>query len=154
MGRAFACGGGGVDATIDVDEGALLAFLHGRGGVPKFFDASAHMLGDVGGVRLTFTDACARDGTIFVTAAAEACPNAVDDGEVVGCAFGTWLPSTGDVVGAGRWRLDAIVDEGGARWVGKPEGLALHPHDATRAWIVVDKDDPSQPAELLTLALD
>lgn len=148
-------GGGGVDATVDVDEGAFLAFLHQRGGVPKLLDARPHTLGEVGGVRLTFTDACARDGTIFVTAAAEACPNAVDDGEVVGCAFGSWLPSgSGDGDGTGRWILEPILDESGARWVGKPEGLALHPHDATRAWIVVDKDDPSQPAELLTLALD
>lgn len=141
-------GGGALDATIDVDEEAFLAFLHGVAQrPPPLLDVRAHVLGEVNGVRLTFTDACARDGKIFVTAAAEACPNAVDDGEVVGCAFGVWQQREE------RWQLDAIRDEGGARWIGKPEGLALHPTDPTRAWIVVDKDEPSAPAELLTLTL-
>lgn len=143
-------GGGAIDATIDVDERAFLAYLHG-GAVPPLHDARAHVLGDVGGVRLTFTDACSRGDQIFVTAAAEACPNAIDDGEVVGCAFG-W--SSGASGASGAWVFRDILDEGGARWIGKPEGLALHPTDLTRAWIVVDKDDPSVPAELLTLTLD
>jgi hypothetical protein len=141
-------GAGAVDATIDVEAAAFLAYLHSKGGVPALLDVRVHSLGEVKGVRLTFTDACARGDTIFVTAAAEACPNAVDDGEVVGCAFGTWLAPSA------QWQLDPILDEGGKPWVGKPEGLALHPSDPARAWIVVDKDDASQPAELLTLTLD
>jgi hypothetical protein len=36
--------------------------------------------------------------------------------------------------------------------VDKAEGLAVAP-DGARAWVVVDKDDPSVPSELLELAL-
>ena len=132
-------GGGGVDATIDVDEAALLSFFLGTGPVPHLNEVRAHVLGDVDGVRLTFTDACTRGARVFVTAAAEASPNAVDDGAVVGCALGYWDNDA--------WTLGPIFDESGARWVGKPEGLALDPDDETRAWIVVDRDDPHAPAE-------
>lgn len=138
-------GAGGVDATIDLDEAALLAFLLAGGPVPAVLESLAHALGDIEGVRLTFTDACARDGRVFITAAAEASPNAIDDGVVVGCALGVWE--------SGRFDLRPILDERGARWVGKPEGLALDAKNEQRAWIVVDKDDPSAPAELLTLEL-
>ncbi|MDQ2638966.1 MAG: hypothetical protein M3Y79_00050 [Pseudomonadota bacterium] len=143
-------GKGGVDATVDIDEAALLAFLTRRGGVPALLDVRAHVLGEIGGVRLTFTDACCGPGPrgaerLLVTCAAEASPNAVDDGEVVGAALGAW---DGE-----RWQLEPILDERGERWVGKPEGLALDKSDAARAWIIVDKDDHTQPAELLTLSL-
>ena len=136
-------GAGGVDATIDVFESALLAFLWGTGDVPVLLDARMHTLGDVGGVRLSFTDACAGGGRLWVTAAAEASPNAIDDGVVVGCGLGVW--------NGARFDVRPIIDEHGQRWLGKPEGLALDDQDPHRAWIVVDQDDESAPAELLTL---
>lgn len=141
-------GTGARDATIDVEESALLAFLMGTGPVPALHDVRAHVLGDVKGVRLTFTDACSdAAGNRVITCAAEASPNAVDDGEVVGAALGRWDAR------AQRWQLEDIFDVDGERWVGKPEGLALDADDPKRAWIVVDKDDHAQPAELLTLSL-
>ena len=144
-------GAGGVDATFDVDARALLAFLAApdatRGPPPPIVDARRWDLGRVQGVRLTFTDACAVRGPdggahVAVTVAAEDSPNAVDDGVVVGCALG--------LLGE---PLAPIVDEAGAPFVGKPEGLAFDPDDPTRAWIVLDKDDPDVPCELLTLAV-
>jgi hypothetical protein len=137
-------GAGCVDAVVGVDADAFRAFVvEGAPDPPAVLSVERHELGVVEGVRLTFTDACARaDGAVVVCAAAEASPNAVDDGTVFGCALGV----------LGR-TLGPILDESGARYTGKPEGLALDPRDPSRAWIVVDPDDPAMPALLLTLAL-
>ncbi|HEY4223521.1 MAG TPA: hypothetical protein VGO62_19320 [Myxococcota bacterium] len=141
-------GVGAVNAVFALDTRAFLAFLHG-GQAPAILDAREFHLGTVpspfgtDNVALTFTDAFAHDGRVLVVAAAEASPNAVDDGEIVGCAFG--------VLGAD---LAPILDESGAIYVGKPEGLAVDEHDPTRGYLVVDKDDPSVAAELLTIRID
>lgn len=137
---------GAVDATFDVDARALLAHLEGKGPLPPFLDARHWDLGSIQGVRLTFTDASAHGGQIYVVAAAEASPNAWDDGVVVGGSFG--------VLGA---PLSPILDEDGVPFVGKPEGLALDVDEGglpRRGWIVLDKDDPHAPAELCTIALE
>jgi hypothetical protein len=136
-------GAGGVNATFDLDSKALLAHARGRGPLPSLERAQRWELGAVDGVRLTFTDAVAVGDEVWVTAAAEASPNAIDDGVVVACALGV----------LGR-PLSPILDENGRPFVGKPEGLAVDPVDPRRAWIVLDKDDPHAPAELLTLAID
>jgi hypothetical protein len=138
-------GKGGVDATFAFDAKAFRAFLDDpTRPAPPVTAAKRWDLGavDVDGksVRLTFTDACAFDGDTWVVAAAEDSPNAVDDGVVVGCALG----KLGTPLGP-------ILDESGARFVGKPEGLAIESRD--RAWIVVDKDDHHAPCELLEIRL-
>jgi hypothetical protein len=94
------------------------------------------------GVKLTFTDACAVGDDIVVIAAAEDSPNAVDDGAIVGCAFG--------VLGGA---LAPITDIDGSVFVGKPEGVAIDPLDRAHGWLVVDKDDATAPAELLEIAV-
>jgi hypothetical protein len=110
-------------------------------GVCRAFD-----LGVVDGVRLTFTDATrARDGRLVVLAAAEASPNAVDDGEVVGTAIG--------VFGGDTPTMYELLDEHGQPLRDKVEGIALDVQDADVAWVVVDKDDPHAPAELLRVHL-
>lgn len=143
-------GRGGVDATFDLDARALLAHLEGSGPLPPFLAARRWDLGTVATgegarVRLTFTDACTWRGRICVVAAAEASPNAWDDGEVVGAAFGVL-----DEDGA---RLTPLLDERGEPFVGKPEGLALD--DAgEQGFIILDPDDPTAPAELCTIVVD
>lgn len=143
-------GRGGVDATFDLDARALLAHLEGSGPLPPFLAARRWDLGTVSTnegarVRLTFTDACTWRGRVYVVAAAEASPNAWDDGEVVGAAFGVL-----DEDGA---RLLPILDEQGAPFVGKPEGLALD-DDGEQGFIILDPDDPAAPAELCTIVVD
>ena len=73
--------------------------------------------------------------------------NTYDDGVVKGCALGV----LGD---DGRVRqLVPLVDEAGRPLTDKVEGIAIDPHDPTRALVVVDKDDPTAPAELLVVRL-
>jgi hypothetical protein len=119
---------------------ATRAFL--AGGVAPGFAVDRYDLGAVAGVALGFTDAAAGGDRVFYLAAGEASANAVDDGAIAGSQLG--------VIAGGEVRAAALVD-GGAPL--KAEGLALDPTDPTRAWVVVDPDDPEAPATLLELAL-
>ncbi len=53
---------------------------------------------------------------------------------------------------AARWA--PITDWRGGPLRVKAEGLALHPTDPDRAWVVLDCDGPAVAAELLDVALD
>jgi hypothetical protein len=140
-----------VDAMIDVSLADFVAHIaepsSSSSPPPQPGVCRAFNLGIVDGVRLTLTDATrARDGRLVVLAAAEASPNAVDDGEVVGTAVGVFNTDEAPTI-------YALLDEHGAPLRDKVEGIALDPHDADVAWVVVDKDDPHAPAELLRVDL-
>lgn len=139
--------GDAVDATARVDARALLAYLHGDGGCPALREVVQWDLGvSADDVRLTFTDG-ARDarGLAFL-ACAEASPDATRDGPVSGVCIGRLDDRTRTCA------LAEVVDERGAPLVDKAEGLSLD-DDGARAWVVVDKDDPTLPSELLELSL-
>ena len=53
---------------------------------------------------------------------------------------------------AGEFDL-MIEDEAGNPLTDKAEGLAFDSDNPRRAWLVVDRDDPAVPAELLELRL-
>lgn len=135
-----------IDATCELPIDSLLAWLDDpRASAPPRPERITRWdLGAIDGVRLTFTDACAGRGGIAFLAAAEASPNAIDDGEVRGVAIG-WIPE--EAGAEARWGL---VREHGTPFLGKCEGLALA--GAGRALAVVDRDDPRAPTELLELA--
>jgi hypothetical protein len=139
-----------VDAVGEVSFGALLAHLRDPlvHAAPPLQKVRSYDLGrDGAGTRLTFTDATRHpDGRTLFLAAAEASPNAIDDGEVTSTAIGELLDD-------GSIRLQPILDERGAPLVDKVEGLAIDPEDPRRAWVVVDKDDATAPAELLQVRL-
>ena len=135
-----------VDAVAALSLAALLAHVDG-GAVPAIEQVTALALGEMGGVRLTLTDLCARRGALYFLASAEASPNAIDDGVVVGTAVGRvegssacWVP---------------IVDEAGAPSTAKVEGLAWASPtgEGSRVLAVVDRDDPDAASELLTIEL-
>lgn len=136
-----------IDATADVPIDALLASLRGEPVTLSLERVRPYALGAIDGVRLTFTDAWS-DGRepLWFLAAAEASPDTYSDGEVKGSAIG-WI----DADGSGHWC--AIRDERGALFCDKAEGLALDPSDPSRAWLVIDKDDPDAPCELCELRL-
>ena len=94
-------------------------------------------LGRVGDIALGFTDACGIEDGIVFTAAAEASPNAIDDGRVLASVVG--------VLDAGGVRTAPLVLDG------KPEGIALRGLD--HAWITVDPDDPDVPTTLYEVAI-
>jgi hypothetical protein len=131
-----------VDALIRLPLEALLAHLSG-GELPVLGPVTAVALGEIGGVRLTLTDLCARSGALWFLGSAEASPNAIDDGVVVGSVIGRL---DGAVP---RWAT--LLDEGGAPSTAKIEGLAWADPMGTgdEALVVVDRDDPDVPSELL-----
>lgn len=139
-----------VDATGRVDRRALLEHLAG-GPPPELRAVEQWDLGCVGPTRLGYTDAAAGpDGRLFYLAAAEASPDTFDDGPVEGTVLGVIDAFLGLV----RGRHAPLVDAAGAPVPVKAEGLALDPHDAGRAWLVVDEDDPAAAAALLEVRLE
>ena len=140
--------GPSVDATCDVPFAALLAHLRDPAArtAPAPQNVTHHDLGALGGVRLAFTDASAAGAGILFLAAAEASPNALEDGEVTGTALGLLRPDGTRVVAP-------LHDEAGRPLREKAEGLAVDPDEPERAFVVVDRDDPDVPADLLLVEL-
>lgn len=118
----------------------LRALLEG-GDAPTIRAIDRYDLGRIGGSPLGFTDAAVRDGRVFYVAAAEASPDAIDDGAVLGSQLG-------------------VIDEAGVRAAplvgldGRPvkvEGLAFV---GDRIVVTLDPDDPAQPTPLCEVQLD
>jgi hypothetical protein len=133
-----------VDATCELDLADLLRYLEGGDALapPPVRDVVQYDLGTVNGVRLTFTDAAALGEDTLFLAAAEDSPDTVRDGPVVGVAVGVIREATGEAC----WTL--LLDQDGQAFTGKAEGLATDALDPRTIHLVVDRDDPSVPAEL------
>jgi hypothetical protein len=110
---------------------------------------SAASSGIDGSVRLTFTDAVHAEGALWYCAAAEASPNAVDDGPVVGAAIGCLpAPEAGGVFPNRCGRYALLTDEQGAPLTQKVEGIAPGVRPGTFL-CVVDDDRPTAASEIL-----
>jgi hypothetical protein len=131
-----------IDAVVRVDLGALRAHLGGAGPVPELGRVEAFDLGTASGFRLTFTDATATGTHLLYLAAAEASPDATQDGPVAGVALG--------VLGEDL-RHTILQDERGAPLLDKLEGIAAGEDGLVYA--VADKDDPNLPCELLEIVV-
>jgi hypothetical protein len=125
-------------AIVRFDRMELARWLEGEGPVPEVMGSARYDLGESGGVRLGFTDAVEAGGRVFYLAAAEAAPNAIDDGVVLGSQLG--------VIDGDRVRAASLS-------IGKTEGLAFDPANARRAWVVGDPDDVEQPTRLYEIEL-
>lgn len=138
--------GEAVDATARVDAKSLFVYLRAAGPCPALRDITQWDLGTTAsGVRLTFTDgARAANGLAFL-ACAEDCPDATRDGPVSGVCIGRLDD------GAEKCEIADVLGEDGAPLLDKAEGLAFV--DSRRAYVVIDKDDPALPSELLELEL-
>jgi len=128
-------------AVVKFDRAAFAAWLAGIAAVPAVASSVAYDLGHVDGVALGFTDAIAVGPRVFYLAAAEASPNAIDDGHVLGSQLGV---IRNDV------RATALSHDNAPL---KAEGLAFDPADPRRAWVAIDPDDISRPAQLLEIEL-
>jgi hypothetical protein len=133
-----------VDATCDVPWAGFLAHLADPNNVdpPLPQDVVQYDLGSIDGVRLTFTDAVLHDGAVLFCAAAEASPDAVEDGPVSGSALGV-------VRGGTLTRTMPLLDADGTPLRDKVEGIAVDPADARRLWLVADHDDVDRASDLL-----
>jgi len=138
------------DATCEVDLAAFLEHLDHGGPLPELEEIVAYDLGDVRGVKLTFTDATPiADGRDVFVACAEDSPDTYADGEVVGCSVG--------VIDGDDVRIVPVVDRRGKAPVHttlKMEGIEPIPGDPRRFWTVVDDDDTSTPALLCVVRID
>jgi hypothetical protein len=131
-----------VNATCDLPLEELLGHI----GAPERFppptplDVTQFDLGDLDLVPLGFTDATVVGEGVLYSAAAEASPDAVDDGEVTGSALGV-------IDAGGRARWAPLKDERGALFAGKVEGVVAAGVPG-RLYVVLDADDPGAPSEL------
>lgn len=138
-----------VDATCTIDLPSLLAHVMHGAPLPPIERVMPFDLGSIEAVRLTFTDATRISDRLAFLAGAEASPNAIDDGVVVGVALGTMSLDGSDA----RWGL--VRERDGAPFLGKAEGLAPRQPgiDDGRFWAVTDRDDPDAPSELIAIEL-
>jgi hypothetical protein len=138
-----------VDATCVLSVEALVRHLRDGAPVPPLLDVTQHVLGEIDGVRVTFTDATRVGDRIALLLGAEASPNAVDDGVVVGVGLGTMALDGTDA----RW--SRVLAPDGTPFLGKAEGLAPRTPGVEdgRFWAVVDRDDPDHAAELIEISL-
>ncbi|MDQ3309875.1 MAG: hypothetical protein M3497_07085 [Gemmatimonadota bacterium] len=138
-----------VDATCELEWDALWAHLQNPVSTPPppLHRITQYTLGALEGMRLTFTDAAlGPGGTLFFSATAEDSPDAVRDGPVAGSALGI-------LVAPDRAEWAVLRNTDGTVFDGKVEGLLVGSPTPHGAYIVVDRDDPTQPSELCEVEL-
>ena len=137
-----------VDATGDLDWPALKAYLEQpeRIGPPPLSNVVQYRLGELDGVRLTFSDAELVGDVMLFSASAEDSGDAGRDGRIAGSVLGVI-----DNEGA-RWAR--LVGSDGGAFKAKIEGLSLAPDDPHHAYFVTDDDDADAPSELFEARLD
>lgn len=133
------------DATCDVDWPALVAHLEDPENrpPPRPERIVRYRLGELDGVRLTFSDAERVDGAVLFSASAE---ESSKTDRVTGSVLGV-------IDGRGaRWARVHPPDRGEFR--GKIEGLCLALDDPRRLYFVIDDDDASKPSEIFEALLE
>lgn len=130
-------GKAGFNAIVEFDLDVLMKLLHSQFEretfKPRIIETE---LPKMGGVSLTFTDACSDNGRVYFAAAAERGASTYDDGEVIGSAIGR-IDSDPVILA----EIDKVKVEGLA--VAKSEARAL------TFLAVTDADDPHIASELM-----
>jgi hypothetical protein len=135
-----------VDATCDIDWAAFMAHVAEPDATPPPAPTGIvqYDLGEIDGVRLTFTDAAPHpDGMMFV-ATAEVSPDAVDDGPVVGSAIG--------LITKDRVSWTQIVNLSGHPTHDKIEGIAVDQIRPDLVYLIADHDEIERPSDLLIVS--
>lgn len=137
-----------VDATCDLPWSAVQADLEASDtSLPPTPDNIVqYELGNLDGVRLSFSDAELVGEHVLYSASAEAQPEGDGDGHVAGSVLGIIGED-----GAARWT--PLITPDGTHFEGKIEGLSVEPGDPNRAYFVVDEDDSEKPSELYEVEL-
>lgn len=141
--RGNAPGGGegaAIDATGDVDWSDLVAHLADPDGTPPppVSNIRQYDLGELDGVRLTFSDAeYLGNGRVLYSASAED-PNS---DRIAGSVLG--------IIGAdGKARWTEVIDEDDTAFEGKIEGLSLDRRHRDTVRFVIDDDDETAPSRI------
>jgi len=130
-----------VNAVGTLDLAAFLRFLDEGGPTPELLSVARVELGEIAGAKLGFTDATLTgDGRIAVLACAEASPDAVRDGPVLGCRVG--------LLDHEPLRMTDVLDAHGRRSTLKLEGIEHRPDSPLTFDVVADTDRPEEPALL------
>jgi hypothetical protein len=132
-----------VDATADLSWSALSEHLENGGAPPPLHNVRTYDLGQLGGVRLTFSDAeHLGGGRVLFSASAEH----PETGEIVGSVLGLI-----DAAGEARWT--ELIDQDGGTFRGKIEGLTMDWRDPHKVHFVVDDDDEDVPSKMFEAVL-
>jgi hypothetical protein len=121
-----------VDATAEISWAALCAHLAAPAKVPPppLRNVRAYDLGELDGVRLTFSDAeHLGGGRILYSASAEN----PETGEIAGSVLGV-------IEGDGSARWTELTGKDGAPFRGKIEGLTRDTKDSRKIHFVIDDD--------------
>jgi hypothetical protein len=133
-----------VDATADFSWTELCAHLSDPSRPPpRLENVRTYDLGLYEGVRLTFSDAELLDGGRVLYSASAEDPST---GEIRGSVLGII-----DQDGQARWAR--LVDEEGAPFTGKIEGLTLDLVDPAKVHFVIDDDDEDSPSSIFEALL-
>ncbi|MEQ1691201.1 MAG: hypothetical protein ABMA00_07950, partial [Gemmatimonas sp.] len=137
-----------LNATCDVALPELLAYLQDPQRIepPSPGNVVQYNLGELGGVRLGFTDATAHGDAVLYSATAETSEDASSDGPVTGSVLGV-------ISRAGSVRFTVLTDASGRALQEKVEGVLLSPTSPRKAYIVIDADDATRPSELCEVEL-
>jgi Family of unknown function (DUF6929) len=144
-GNSKPCGGlQPVDATGDISWSALRAHLtNPHSPPPPLQNVRTYGLGQLDGVRLTFSDAeHLGGGRVLFSASAEN----PETGDIVGSVLG--LINAG---GEARWT--ELIDQDGDTFRGKIEGLTMDWRDPRKIHFVVDDDDEDAPSKIFEAVL-
>jgi hypothetical protein len=128
-----------VNAIGDLALGAFCDWLDGAAAAPALDAVAQFDLGQIGGARFGFTDATlTADGRVAFIACAEDSPDAVRDGENLGARFG--------ILDGDRVLVTDVLDPTGEPSRLKLEGIEARPDDPERFDVVIDADQPHEPA--------
>lgn len=136
-----------VDATGEICWNTLSRHLADPTNVPPpaIENVIRYELGDLNGVRLTFSDAeYLGDGRILFSASAEHAEEG--DGEVEGSVLGLIEPT-------GETRWTEVTCEDGSPFTSKIEGLSRSIRDPSTMRFVIDDDDETAPSEVFEAKL-
>jgi hypothetical protein len=136
--------GEAVDATAILSWSALKPHLDDPQSVPPpaLEDVTRYDLGELDGVRLTFSDAeYLGGGRILYSASAEKTGENGSDGEIAGSVLGI-------IEASGETRWTEVIGEDGGRFDSKIEGLTLGPGERGKVRFVIDDDDDTAPSEI------
>ena len=129
-----------VDATADLHWPALRDHLADPDSVPPpdLENLKCYELGELDGVRLTFSDAeYLGAGRVLFSASAED----PESGDIKGSVLGVI-----EADGSACWT--ELIDEAEGPFAGKIEGLTRDPEDEAKVYFVIDDDDEKEPSKI------
>lgn len=134
-----------VDAVAEISWAALCRHLSNpaREPPPPLENVSTYDLGELDGVRLTFSDAeYLGSKRILYSASAEDSETNRIAGSILGVI---------EADGQARWT--ELIDQDGSAFAGKIEGLTLDPADPRKVHFVIDDDDETLPSQIYEAVL-